>query len=377
MEKLPYTTFSQHMIDLVEDIQHLVRESTDISELSKNLEERVGDIERVQRAIIEDLRIMDPLLERLGTTLESRYIQGDTRREYFLLTKCNPCADSEDPHRQAQSKMIQTIALDNPKDCARIIAEEGREPVTYIHEVDLAEGTVMDELVRRGYKPNCEVCGSQFEITNTSNRIYPVAEEALSAIVQGVKSAGRYSAKLVDLMFYDMNDQRMKRRSIADRFRCALIVNYPNGMKEEEFRKRFRRQFDLWLPTTGLLEDQACYAMRRLIEREGFNVAWDKMQDGIARPNRRSGPKGRVEEFKMLQFDISFYGKAFEIQIKNRGTYQREQDRKSLIYHETYAEKERQLREAMYDQMPEARMVRDLLQRLFSTRHLGANQNGK
>lgn len=308
--------------------------------------DELGD---VRNSIINVLIAGDYALKECGEALASKLFRGSTTRKYALITKCNQCADSPKERMREGSKLRQDVPV---KD--------------YVHESQINDLTILSDLKNAGFKDTCDWCEAPLEITSTSNLIVPVDDEPVFMIAQRVKSVGRYCEKLVDRIFYNENDLRMKKRSLLDRYAFAVLVNFPNDFNEKQFRRNFWNQFGATIPDNGLFEDAVCNAFFTLLKNE-YQIDARKTQDNIKDP-KKVVKDGRVEYYKMLQFPFPYKEYTFEGQIKTKRTYLREQDRKSVIDHETYVEKERQLRNNMLKDIPEARIVYNLLMRLFSDR---------
>ncbi|MBU2561402.1 MAG: hypothetical protein KKD17_03825 [Nanoarchaeota archaeon] len=327
-------------------------------DLRNNLEVHIIDIDEIRAAIVEDLRISDTVLETLGEALLSRYAKDPVQRKYEVITKCTKegCP--------GQTKHIQSITV-HP------IGTENR--AGYAHEIPFKEAWLkrmpLEGLDPKYYTQDCPQCGSPLDATAAMNGAYPEKGGAVYAIVTRVKSAGRYVDKLVDLLFYDENDPNMRKRSITDKYAFTIVLGYPNGMSEKEFRRVFRSQFDMVLEPNGDVGDLACYAVLERLKRQ-FNKprvsnAIMHLQDDISHPQRRVGKYGRIEYYKRLQFNLDYHNKRFEGQIKTRDIWLKERDRTSALSHWTWEETEKQLREAMYMRMPEALVVRNMLKRIF------------
>jgi hypothetical protein len=351
-EQLQFTLFDPRLPPFLGRIRDIARREKG-DRLTAALEDLVisgaDELGDIRQRLIVDLRLSDYVLMDLGEALASKLIRGRTKRKYALITKCGKCSDSPRQKISESSKLRQEVDVGS-----------------YLHESQMADCTALPALNTAGFKDTCGRCGTPLEITSTSNLVMPVSDELLFLIAQRVKSAGRYCEKLVDLIFYDKNDSRTTKRSIIDRYAFAVVANFPNGMNEKQFRRNFRNQFEMAIPDNGDFEDAVCYAFLDVLKGK-FEVDMTRMQDNIKSPKERV-KNGRVEQYKILQFPLSYHGKRFEGQIKTRATYLREQDRKSAIGHETYVEKERQLRNNMFKDIPEARIVYNLLMKLFSDR---------
>jgi len=359
MEKqLRRTMFHPGIAELVGEISSLVRMIESPEELRTTLEEHIDDVDRIRQDIINDQTAGDGVLRTVGDTLASKLFQGRTRREYVMITKCDTCATDKRRQRAATSKTkVPVPAAD----------------YLYEHEFNsaLQEGRVPKGLNPERFSLGCPNCGSTVNVTSTSNMIFPETDQPVFAIAQRVKSAGRYCEKLVDTICYDLLDTDLRTaRSITDKYAFAIIMNHPNGMRDEERRRMFRRQFGLTVGD-GNFGDALCYAMRDFLTAS-FGGAVGRVQDSIRDPKRRVSPRGMVEEYKMLQFNFGLQGRTqddfvVEGQIKTSQTYQREQDRKSAISHEAYVEVENQLRQEMFMRVPRARVAYEILMRLFAS----------
>ncbi|MBW2964655.1 hypothetical protein KY363_04305 [Candidatus Woesearchaeota archaeon] len=367
-EQLLYTTFSPLIRQVVTEVKSLVQQNRGSKDkLEELLQQRFSDIDHINQAIIEELRVNDAVLEELGNALAGYLTGKEDDREYQIAAKCNSCAESSKKTRQRQAKRLVQVPLGSlvSQPAVSTRDEPGSfEGFNYIHELDFRSGSALDFLKSRGYTPDCPVCGDSLEVITKRNVIYPADDRFVYAILQRVKSAGRYCEKLVDLIFYDSNNPDMSKRSITDRYAFAIIVNQPSGMRDDTFRKEFQRRYGIPVPS-GNIEDASCYAVYNLLQRY-FRPGPRQLDDKIKHPKKRVSQTGRPELYKMLQFNLPFKGKRFEGQIKSKDTWLREQDRKSGLYHETWEEIERELRQDLYDRMPEMRAVYDTLYSLFT-----------
>lgn len=383
MEKqLFYTTFSPEVRETLASVRSLVqgvmrdvsiKPDEGIRILKGGLESRLGDIGKLREALLDDMRINDGILQKLGQMLASRYIRGHQVRTYEVSSECPVCEES-DLH-------------DNHHDNRQEVPVE-----YYVNELDLRRGEVMDMLLRHGFKPDCPQCGSSLDITSAGNLIYPASNptsndipSTLEFIKTRVKSAGRYCHKLIDLIFYDETDPRWEKRSITDKYAFSLVLNagpetdeptfrdsfieqmghrLPEDCSEREFRNFFRYRLDMELPVRCDFDDLVCYAMLKRLKTD-YPECIGLVQDGIKEPKERKNSEGRIELYKMLQFDFNIHGKRFECQIKSKDMHRRELDRDSATCHFTYRKVEEYLRRDMYMQMPEAGEVYNFLFRLF------------
>jgi hypothetical protein len=347
MEKqLLYTTFSPDIREMLSELRHIVSENKGSpNKLRKNLEAKFDKIDKIRFAIIEDMKVTDSILRNLRDALVSRYAASEVDQEYVMITECGTCAKSKKKRQKERSKRMQAV------------------PVTeYIHES--WRGSLLEEFKKRGFIANCPTCESPLEIKTALNMAYPSAEEIIYAITARVKSAGRYVHKLVDLIIYDKNDPRMRKRSITDRHAFKLVVNHPSTLAEKPFRRLFKRQFGIALPQNGNFEDIICYTLLDMLGKD-FKPGPEKIQNNIKAPIPREAPNGRIEHYKMLQFDFMHLGIMLEGQIKTKGTFLSEHDRMSAISHMLYEQVEEGLREGMYMKMPEAQQVYYFLRKLY------------
>jgi hypothetical protein len=356
--------FDKRIPSLVGKITKLAQERSG-DEFKEGLAELLGDasyIRETREIVARDLLVPDLMLEHLGTTLAKTFIRGKINRTYVMISKCPSCADSGKKTRVRTSKRRQE-----------------KKVKKYICEADFQEGNVLDELAKAGFDLDCPACGDGLEVTNASNIIYPVKAQGIYAIAHRVKSPGRYCDKLVDRIFYDKKNPDMRKRSLFDKYAFNVIVNYPNDMPGNSFENRFKEQLGSALShncdlkrynikKTADLGDVACYALFELL-RKKFRADPNVLQDNIRLPLRRTRKdgSGRVELYKMLQFDLDYRRITFEGRIMTRDTYEREMDRKSALYHENYVEIEARRRKAtLFDKKPEAKIVRDALIDIFS-----------
>lgn len=376
MEKqLLYTTFGPELRETLSSIRSLVQGTLRDDSLSSDervvllkggLESRIKDIDDLKKAIINDMRINDGILQKLGEMLASRYIRGHHVRTYEVTSECPSCAESDSHERHCEQRQEIPVKY-------------------YVNELDLRRGDVMDMLLRNGFKPNCPICGTELDITSASNCIHPAKEEVLSVLKTRVKSAGRYCHKLVDLIFYDETDPRWEKRSITDKYAFSLVLNIgsetdersfrrmfrdqirqsiPKDCSDREFRNFFRYRMQMELPRMCDFEDLACYSMLRKLKTD-YPQCPERAQDNLKEPKERKGAQGRIELYKMLQFNFNMHGKKFECQIKTADTHRRELDRDSATCHFTYRTIEKYLRQDMYMKIPEAGAVYNFLYRLF------------
>jgi len=288
------------------------------------------EIERKRTSIIQDTMLHDYMLEDLTETLARKLLPGEKKYRYVVVTKCPSCTSSNDQKRHDQAKIVQEIPV-----------------MKYIHEVDAIEDLNMNALDPNRFQPRCPACGDGYVITSSRNLIMPAKQGSVYAITARVKSAGRYCQKLVDIIFFDKDNPRMRKRSIADRFAWTAILDTSGYKSEAE-------------------QDALCYKMRDKLKSENFLIDEKLMQDNIKDPIRRLSRKRRPETYKMLQFPLKYHGETFEGQIKTLDTHLREQDRKSAIWHDNYVEIEEQLRQDMFREIPEAKMVYDILMKMFT-----------
>jgi hypothetical protein len=371
-----------HISALSENLDGILNALTE--DLKSTIGMYMGDARKVRAAIAEDLMKSDNYLKELGLALAGTCFAGPTRRKYVVITKCFECADSNKKRLREDSKRRQLLDVKQKAEDNRqpVFDEKGRAVYEYIHELDfdaaIEVGMDHPELEQEKLILTCPTCESPMKILNKSNVIYPANEEVIHAIVQRVKSAGRYCQKLVDLIFYDKADPLMEERSISDRYASAVIVNYPVSLTDSAFVKSFNGQFEKFMskqfdrffkrnygydPRTLLLEDRTCYKLHNAF-RHKFELI-GSLDDKIKEPKTRKSKKRRNETFKMLQFDVLFGGMRFETQIKTLGMYLRELDRKSLVSHEYYEQIEADMRENMFMRAPETKAVYDLLRQMF------------
>ncbi|MBN1544826.1 hypothetical protein JW898_05195 [Candidatus Woesearchaeota archaeon] len=369
-EQLIQTSFDPRIPALLGAIKNVARRDKDsyhnanayLARLEQDLEglirDEFEDVAAIRQRIVDDLLLNDYILEDLGTTLARRLIHGKGRqtgnwvRQYNVITKCPACANSNRDRIRESSKGVQAVPVDS-----------------YVREAHLQDGTSLHYLCEAGFVPVCaqKKCGTLLEITNASNLIIPKEQQIVHFIAHRVKSAGRYCQKLVDLIFYDKDDPSMRKRSILDRYAFALVLNTPNGISEKKYRRMFKEHYGTALPFNMPIEDAVCYAMLQILARE-FETDSSRLQNNIARPKMRER-EGRIESYKMLQFPLNYHGKVFEGQIKTLDTFMREQDRKSAIGHVNYVEVEEGLRQEMFKRMPEARVVYNVLMKIFGNNH--------
>ena len=366
MEKeLAQTIFDTRIPKLVGRISKLATQNSG-DELKSELVALLGDetyVQETREAISRDLLVHDLILQHLGTTLAKRLMGTDTERAYSMIVKCPSCADSGTKRPVQESKRVQE----------KMVKE-------YICEADFQEGSVLDDLVKSGFSFECQHCGDALKVTNTSNIIYPQKEGPVHSIVQRVKSAGRYCDKLVDRIYYDKNNPKMKKRSLFDRYAFTVVVNHPNKMRGNRFEAGLKKKLGMSfkdchhlkrfykVKSSADIGDLACYAIFEFFRRE-FGVDPDALQDNIRFPRRRTRKdcSGIVELYKVLQFEMCYQGVAFEARIITRDTYERQMDRKSALHHDNYSEIEtRRRQETLYDRIPEAEIVRNALLQIFS-----------
>ncbi|MBI5881436.1 hypothetical protein HZB90_04865, partial [archaeon] len=163
------TNFDPRETELITGIRSIVAETEDPEQLRLRLEERVADIDEEKAIITLNQTIGDGVLESIGNTFGLRFIRGPIRREYVLLTKCGPCADSGDRRRIEGSKRKLPVTAEK-----------------YIREAELNEaldaGMAPENLDVDKFNLSCPQCGSMVEITSTSNIMYPPETQLVSAI---------------------------------------------------------------------------------------------------------------------------------------------------------------------------------------------------
>lgn len=365
-DQLLQTTFDPRIPELLSVIKSITasnrRGRRGIESLQKELEELLrtdeDDIRGIRQRIQDDLMLYDYILEDLGTSIARRLIVGKARgktlwdRAYNIVTKCPKCAKSRKKKDKDNSKNRQIVPFSS-----------------YVREAHVLDGSVLDDLVAAGYNPTCSTyrCGTPLEITNAANIIIPTKKQTVHLLAQRIKSAGRYCQKLVDVIFYDKNDPRMKKRSLLDKYAFSLVLNLPDGAGEKEYRRMFRNAYGESLPPNskyGDFDTTLCYEVFHLLNR-WFEIDAGQLQDNFREPKIRER-NGKVEEYRMLQFPLRYQGRIFEGQIKSADTFYREQDRKSAIGHDNYVEVEDKLRQEMFKRIPEARVVYNLLMQIFA-----------
>jgi len=367
-------------------------------ELELIVETSFDDIEDLRGAIEQELRFNDYALKDLTGSLADHLIRDTYNREYNLITKCPSCSTNGTRSKE-RAKSRQVVRVDD-----------------YVFEADVVDGSFIPDLVAKGFVDTCKRGKCQdtpLEIVNAANVVLPDDDHVIHLISSRVKTTGRYCHKLVDRILYEMSDElgwkdpedvqnsRLaegeeeiivgSKRSIVDRFAFSIIVDYPNGWTESEFRKRYKRVYGATLPTgrgiTAMkrmfsqkyginmprvmtFEDLVCYNLLEQVSQK-FQVYMGRLDDRIQRPKVRM-TKGVREEFKMLQFPLHFKGMAFEGQIKLRSVYEREQNRKSAFSHDNYVEIDNKLRKAFFKEVPEARVLYEVLMGVFDTRQGGS-----
>jgi hypothetical protein len=331
--ELSRTMFDPRIPQILSGIKQCARTYTG-EELKKRLDDLLlserEDIEEIKSRIIEDTMLQDYMLEDLTGIIAGKLIRGEKRNQYIIVTKCKPCSDSGNDERVKKSKIVQHIPTRK-----------------YIHEVGCFDDLMQNAIEPAGFIKNCVTCGNEYEATNSRNLIMPANKQEIYAIAARVKSAGRYCQKLVDVIFYSKDNPKMKKRSILDRYAFACVKDAPEGVSEEE-------------------NDKQCYGILERMRMDNLLIDMKLLQDNIRDPIRRLSQNRKPEMYKMLQFPLKYHGKMFEGQIKTKNTFLREQDRKSAIWHDNYVEIEEQLRQDMFREMPEAKIVYDTLIKMFT-----------
>ncbi len=399
-DQIRRTIFNPRLQELISEIREIVKDNIQYKLGTKQLKEDLEvivetsfeDLSDMRAVVDQELRYHDFMLGDFTQALAARLISGKYNREYNIVTKCPKCTTSDNKRYRERAKSRQKISVDN-----------------YIYEADVIDGSFVPDLISRGFVPECKrgnCSDTLLEITNSANIIMPDQPQPVYLISSRVKTTGRYCHKLVDRIFYELGDElgwkkpedvtasNLKdgeeeiivgeKRSLVDRFAFNIIIDFPDGFTEQDFRKMYRElycvelprgrgvtkfkqifktKYGMQLPQKLSFEDMVCYSMLENVSRN-FDVQFGRLDDKILKPKRKM-KKGVREEYKMLQFPLHYKGVAFEGQIKLKELYLREQNRKSLFSHYGWTEVGNGLREAFFEEMPEARVVYTVLHNVF------------
>jgi len=281
-------------------------------DIERCLEDNLGVTYEEKEEIIE--RVMGQLdngLREFGGILINKLGGKDIKRYYVVKSECEHC---DDVHKDVI-------------ECGDYITERQF----------LLEGYLNGQ-----YKTTCEKCKKPLMIKSSVNLVEIKDSKLTYAIQQRIKSRGRLSQKLTDLICFGNKD-------ILDIAGTTIVLYDLEGMNTKERKElknylieKFGKSIDL---NTKNLNSELCdYVYHRLLELH-FEI--DLRDDYFAQPKERKRD-GRIERYEAKHYIVMFKKNPIELQIKTKTIYDKERDNRSPLCHDYYAKRENERRKEQW-----------------------------